>query len=86
MSVDNVEHVAQPYSLKIKVNLVRERKNIMDVKFDLICSGFHAGAISELHTCAQRPIILTCSLADNTVRLWNYMTNNCELTKDFTKQ
>ena len=86
MAVDKIKQVSQQDFLKIKENLERDRKNILDVKFEFLCSGFHAGAITELHTCLQRPIILTCSLADNTIRLWNYMTNNCELTKDFTKQ
>lgn len=82
---DKIMQVSQQDILKMKENLERDRKTIMDVKFEYLCSGFHSGPISELHTCLQRPIILTCSLADNTVRLWNYMTNNCELTKDFTK-
>ena len=34
MSVDKIKHVSQADILKIKENLDRDRKNIMDVKFD----------------------------------------------------
>lgn len=34
MSVDKVKHYSQADILKIKENLDRDRKNIMDVKFE----------------------------------------------------
>ncbi len=36
-----------------------------------------------MHTCLQRPIILTMSHADQSIRLWNYIDNTCELEKNF---
>jgi len=43
-----------------------------DVKFDLVCRGFHSGSIDSIDIAIQRPIIVTCSRADSTIRLWNY--------------
>ena len=37
-----------------------------------------------MDVCLQRPIILTASDDDQTVRIWNYVTNTCELVKDFS--
>ena len=45
-----------------------------EVKFNLICRGFHNGSITGLDVAIQRPIIATCSRDDSTIRLWNYMT------------
>lgn len=45
-----------------------------EVKFDLVCRGFHNGSITGLDVAIQRPIIATCSRDDSTIRLWNYMT------------
>ena len=70
----------------LKDKLEHERKVIMDMDFKFLSSGFHSGAITELHTCDQRSVVLTCSLEDNTVRLWNYLTNNCDFVKNFTRK
>lgn len=35
--------------------------------------------------CLQRPIIMTCSQLDQTIRVWNYVTNKCELAVNFTQ-
>ena len=48
--------------------------NNNDVKFNLVCRGFHNGRIDGLEVATQRPIIATCSRDDSTIRLWNYMT------------
>ena len=57
----------------------QEKEQIYEVKFKKLALGHHADSISELHTCLQRPILLTMSLADQTIRIWNYVTNTCEL-------
>ena len=46
-------------------------------------NGFHSGEITEMHTCLQRPIILTMSYEDQTIRLWNYVENTCDLVQNF---
>ena len=54
-----------------------------EVKFDLVCRGFHNGSITGLDVAIQRPIIATCSRDDSTIRLWNYITGQCELAREY---
>jgi hypothetical protein len=54
-----------------------------DVKFELVCKGFHSGAISGIDVAVQRPILVTCSRDDSTVRLWNYITGQCEIAREY---
>lgn len=54
-----------------------------DVKVDLVCRGFHSGPITCIDIAVQRPIIVTCSQDDSTIRLWNYDTNKCELYREY---
>ena len=58
-------------------------QRVTDVKFDLVCKGFHVGAISGLDVAVQRPIIASCSREDSTIRLWNYDTGTCELAREY---
>lgn len=32
----------------------------------------------------QRPLLITCSKADATIKVWNYNTFTCEVTKRLT--
>lgn len=54
-----------------------------EIKFSLICKGFHSGAISTIDIAVQRPLILTCSKEDSTIRLWNYKTFACEMAREY---
>ena len=54
-----------------------------EIKFDLVCRGFHSGSISAIDVAIQRPIIVTCSKEDSTIRLWNYYTYTCELAREY---
>ena len=54
-----------------------------EIRFELICKGFHSGSISGLDVAIQRPIIVTCSRDDSTVRLWNYVSGQCELAREY---
>lgn len=64
---------------KARVAREKERETIQAINFRLMANGFHSGKITEMHTCLQRPIILTMSQEDQTIRLWNYVDNMCEL-------
>lgn len=33
--------------------------------------------------CAHRPLLVTCSKDDATVRIWNYINYKCELARVF---
>jgi len=52
-----------------------------DLKFNVICDGFHNGPITCMDVALQRPIIITCSKTDKTIRIWNYLTGHCEYCK-----
>lgn len=54
-----------------------------EIMFDLLSRGFHSGAISSVDVAKQRPLILTCSKEDCTIRLWNYEKAMCELGKGY---
>lgn len=56
-------------SIGLNDNLSRE------VKVDLVSKGFHSGAISCIDVAVQRPLVVTCSQEDSTIRIWNYYTN-----------
>lgn len=54
-----------------------------DISFDLISRGFHSGSIDCLDIAIQRPIIVTSSSEDSTIRIWNYLTQQCELAREY---
>ena len=63
-------------------NVINNLKNSeYDLKFNVICEGFHNGPITCMDVASQRPIIITCSKNDKTIRIWNYLTGNCEYCK-----
>ena len=51
------------------------------ISLNYICDGFHKGPITSMDISLQRPIIITCSKKDNTIRVWNYLTGHCENCK-----
>lgn len=53
------------------------------VKFEKVCRGFHSGSVTSMDIAIQRPILVTASKEDATIRLWNYYTNTCELAREF---
>ena len=52
-----------------------------ELKMELVCEGFHQGAITTMDVALQRPIIITTSGKDKTVRAWNFITGHCEYCK-----
>ena len=52
-----------------------------EVPVTIYCYGFHYGPLIGLDIAAHRPLIATCSQLDSSVRIWNYLTNKCELAK-----
>lgn len=52
-----------------------------EITVTMFCYGFHYGPITGLDVAVQRPLIATCSQADASVRIWNYVTQKCELAK-----
>ena len=63
-------------------NIITNLKNPeFDLKFNVICQGFHNGPITCMDVALQRPIIITVSKSDKTIRIWNYLTGHCEYCK-----
>ncbi len=55
--------------------------DIFELRFDVVCDGFHQGPITSMDVALQRPIIVTSSQVDKTIRVWNYLTGHCEYCK-----
>lgn len=49
-----------------------------EVIIDQLAKGFHSGPITAMDVAVQRPLILTCSTEDSTIRIWNYYNFTCE--------
>lgn len=45
-------------------------------------AGSHSGPILDLSVCSRKPLVATCA-QDNTLRIWNYETQRCEIRKRF---
>jgi len=63
---------------QINVNL---KNRLFEIRFELVCDGFHQGPITSMDVALQRPIIITSSQTDKTIRVWNYLTGHCEYCK-----
>ena len=50
---------------------------------ELICKGFHSGSISTIDVAVQRPILMTASREDSTLRLWDYQARQCVLAREY---
>lgn len=55
------------------------------IEYKVVAGGFHQGNVSVIDVCIQRPILVSMSKQDNTIRVWNYHTGNCEIIQDYTK-
>jgi WD40 repeat protein len=56
---------------------------IESISYQLVGEGFHQGEVSSLDVCVQRPVIVTLSKSSGSVKVWNYDTGVCELSKSF---
>ncbi|XP_060790859.1 cilia- and flagella-associated protein 57-like [Neoarius graeffei] len=50
--------------------------------FEFLSQFVYLESITDLSTCSSKPLFATCS-SDNSVCIWNYMTNSLELYKEF---
>jgi WD40 repeat protein len=51
-------------------------------EFQVFCHPFHNGAITGVDICHRKPLIATCG-ADRSIKIWNYLTLELELSKEF---
>ena len=52
---------------------------------DVTHGGYHTSAVLAADIAMERPIIITIS-ADNSARVWNYMTGKCEMVHYFRQE
>ena len=53
-------------------------ENKLKVRMEYIYGGFHSAPITGIDVCIQRPLIVTISREDSTIRIWNYITFKSE--------
>ena len=56
------------------------------IHYETVGRGYHSGAISSMDVAVQRPILVTFSKDDSTIRFWNYLTGLCMLARRYTIQ
>ncbi|KAJ3114298.1 Cilia- and flagella-associated protein 57 [Phlyctochytrium bullatum] len=56
-----------------------------EVKFEQLFQPYHHGTVTGLDLCCRKPILVTCS-SDRSIRVWNYATGTCELSKYFPEE
>ena len=51
-------------------------------EFSVFSYPFHSGSVTGVDVCQRKPLVVTCG-ADRSVRVWNYLTMELELSKEF---
>ena len=49
----------------------------IECNLSYLVKGFHTGTITAISSCARKPLVVTCSKEDKSIRLWNYRTHVC---------
>nr|XP_040582177.1 cilia- and flagella-associated protein 57-like [Lepeophtheirus salmonis] len=72
----------QIYYFTLKDSMNKESQIVCKNYFKIFSYPFHNGMITGLDVCQRKPLVVTCG-ADHTIRIWNYLTLELELSKDF---
>ena len=51
-------------------------------EFQVFSHSFHNGSITGVDICQRKPLVVTCG-TDRSIKIWNYMTLELELSKEF---
>ena len=51
-------------------------------EFSVFSYSFHNGAVTGVDVCHRKPLVVTCG-ADRSIRVWNYLSLELELSKEF---
>ncbi|EEB15572.1 conserved hypothetical protein [Pediculus humanus corporis] len=62
---------------------MRTRNGYWKVPFRHFDISFHTGPIGDLALCYWKPIFMTFGTLDRTVRIWNYLKHENEMTKQY---
>ena len=49
-----------------------------ELKFNILCEGYHHSPITSMDNCIQRNILISSSTKDSSVKIWNYITGLSE--------
>lgn len=55
-----------------------------DCSWEPLGAGSHSGPIVDMSVCSRKPLTATCG-QDNTLKIWNYETHECEISKRFAE-
>ena len=62
----------------LKNSFDKIKENNFDLKFHLLCEGYHHSPVTSMDTTIQRNILVTSSTKDSSVKIWNYITGLSE--------
>ena len=67
-----------------KAGVAQAPVNVSSTKneFSVFSYPFHCGSITGVDVCQRKPLVVTCG-ADRSIRVWNYLTMELELSKEF---
>ncbi len=54
------------------------KKNDYEIKFYILCDGYHHSPITSMDTSVQRNIIVASSSKDSSIKIWNYLNGLSE--------
>ena len=49
----------------------------VECALNYLVKGFHTGSVTSMSSCARKPLLITCSKEDKSIRLWNYRKHVC---------
>lgn len=57
----------------------------LECAWEELGAGSHSGVIGDMSICSRKPLIASCS-TDNILKIWNYETHECEISKKFAEE
>lgn len=63
--------------------VIDEANEERKIEYETVARGFHSGAVTSMEISLQRPIIATFSKDDCTIRIWNYLSGQCMLSRKY---
>ena len=58
----------------LKNSFEKIKKNDFELKFNILCEGYHHSPITSLDNCIQRNILISSCTKESSVKIWNYIT------------
>ena len=61
---------------------LKTNKSNSRCEFQVFSHSFHNGSITGVDVCQRKPLVATCGV-DRSIKVWNYLTLELELSKEF---